>query len=109
MLEADHPGRKALVHVRRILEQKPTKDDHELSFLTRCLAAFREEMIERNRATPPSAEANECLMHLNAIVSVVMGMHFPLGQPPWEEFEKADAWLETLVERVEGFEAAAPD
>ena len=101
-----HPGRKALGHVARILEQKPRKDDHELSFLTQCLAEFREELIERNRSQAPSHEARGCLMHLNAVVSVVMGMHFPLGQPPWEEFAKAQGWLETLVKRVEGLQPA---
>lgn len=98
----EHPGRAALRHVARILEQKPTKDDIALSSLTQCLAAFREELIVQTRSEAPSHETRECLMHLNAIVSVVMGMHFPLGQPPWEEFEKTRGWLETLVGRVEG-------
>lgn len=101
-----HPGRKSLQHVRRVLEQKPIKDDYELSQLTQCLAPFREELIERSKGQPPSHEARVCLMHLNAIVSVVMAMHFPIGQPPWEEFEKAKRWLETLVERVEGLQPA---
>ena len=101
-----HPGREALKHVARVLEQKPKKDDHELSSLTQCLAQFRKELIERNKAEKASHEARECLMHLNAVVSVVMGMHFPLGQPPWEEFAKAQGWLETLVKRVEGLQPA---
>lgn len=101
-----HPGRKALQHLARVLEQKPTKDDHELSLLTQCLAPFREELIARNRSDAPSHEARECLMHLNAIVSVVMAMHFPIGQPPWEEFAKAQGWLSRLVERVEGLQAS---
>lgn len=101
-----HPGQKALQHLARVLEQKPTKDDHELSLLTQCLAPFREELIERNRREAASHDARECLMHLNAIVSVVMAMHFPVGQPPWGEFEKAQGWLETLVQRVEGLAPA---
>ena len=59
----------------------------------------------RAREGTPSSETRECLMHLNAIVGVVMGMHFPLGQPPWMEFAKARGWLETVVERVEGLAA----
>ena len=106
MPDSRHPGRAALRHVGRVLEQKPKKDDHELSVLTRCLAAFREELIARNKSETPSHEARECLMHLNAIVSVVMGMHFPLGPPPWDELDKAKGWLATLVERVEGLTPA---
>ncbi len=101
-----HPGRKALGHVARVLEQKPTKDDHELSLITQCLAPFRAELIERSKGKAPSHEARECLAHLNGIVSVVMAMHFPIGQPPWEELEKAKGWLEALVERVEGLQPA---
>ena len=97
-----HPGRKALQHVARVLEQKPKKDDHELSRLTQCLAPFRAELIERSKGNPATHESRECLSHLNAVVGVVLAMHFPIGQPPWEEFEKAQGWLETLVERVEG-------
>ena len=101
-----HPGRKSLKHLARVLEQKPSKDDHELSCLTQCLAEFRGELIARNRGEAPSREKRECLTHLNAIVSVVMGMHFPLGNPPWEEFEKTQGWLEDLVARVEGLATA---
>lgn len=101
MLEP-HPGRKSLQHLARVLEQKPNKDDHELSSLTQSLAQFRENLIEINTRGVPSRDKRECLMHLNAIVSVVMGMHFPLGNPPWEEFEKTQDWLKALVTRVEG-------
>ena len=105
MLEP-HPGRKSLQHLARVLEQKPNKDDHELSSLTQCLAQFREELIQLNSSEAPSHEKRACLMHLNAIVSVVMGMHFPLGNPPWEEFEKTQGWLTDLVTRVEGLAVA---
>ncbi len=97
-----HPGRKSLRHLARVLEQKPSKDDHELSSLTQCLAEFREDLIRRNMVEAPSHGKRECLMHLNAIVSVVMGMHFPIGNPPWEEFEKTQDWLKDLVASVEG-------
>lgn len=99
-----HPGRRSIQHLARVLEQKPSKDDHELSSLTLCLTDFREELIQRNQGEAPSHEERECLMHLNAIVSVVMGMHFPIGNPPWEEFEKTQGWLTDLVARVEGLQ-----
>ena len=100
MLER-RPGHKALAHVKRILEQRPKKDDHELSFATQCLAEFRENLIGLQRPGPSGERDRECLSHLNAIISVVMGMHFPLGNAPWGEFEKAQGWLEDLVHKVE--------
>ena len=96
-----HPGRQALQHFSRILEQKPTKDDHELSRATLCLSKFRKELIDIQAGAVASQQDRERLSHLNAIISVVMGMHFPLGAPPWDELAKADAWLKDLVEEIE--------
>ena len=96
-----HPGHKALKHFARILEQKPHKDDYELSRVAICLSAFREELIEVQRASAVTADDRVRLSHLNAIISVVMGMHFPLSSPPWEEFGKAQAWLLELVAEIE--------
>ncbi len=96
-----HPGREALKHFARVLEQKPTKDDHALSRATLCLSAFREELIGIQRQPIVSQEDRERLSRLNAIISVVMGLHFPIGSPPWDEFAKADAWLRDLVAEIE--------
>ena len=96
-----HPGRKALQHVARILEQRPKKDDHELSYLTRCLGDFRAELIDKQNGEGATHADRTRLSHLNAILSVAMAMHFPIGNPPWEEFEKMRAWLTTLVDEIE--------
>ncbi len=94
-----HPGREALDELDRVLKAQPTKDDHALSEATRCLAQFREEMLAR-RDGGEQIDA-ERLSHLNAITAVVMAMHFPIGQPPWAELEKARGWLRELV-KAEG-------
>ena len=96
-----HPGRDALCFVSRVIEQQPKKDDHALSFATRSLAAFREELILSQRCETATDADRERLARLNAIIAVVMGMHFPLGHPPWEEFKKARGWLEALVDEIE--------
>ena len=97
-----HPGRQTIAHCRRVLEQRPKKDDHELSYATQELAAFRDELIQAQRSERAQACDTERLSRLNAIISVVMAMHFPLGNPPWGEFEKALTWLEALVSEIEG-------
>lgn len=96
-----HPGRTALKHFARILEQKPLRDDHELSRAALCLSRFREELIGVQRGAGASLKDRERLSRLNAIISVVMGLHFPLDNPPWEEFGRADAWMKDLVEEIE--------
>ena len=94
-----HPGREALVHIKRVLDQRPRKNDNELTFATQCLARFREELLSERRAG--RVIDRDRLSHLNAVISVVMAMHFPIGNPPWEEFEKTQGWLRDLVGEVE--------
>ncbi len=89
------------MHIARVLEQRPFKDDHEISRATRCLAAFREALIHVQRTHESTGADRERLARLNAIVSVVMAMHFPVGDAPWGEFEKARTWLEGLVAETE--------
>ncbi len=88
-------------HIRCVLDARPKKDDHELSAAARCLGAFRAELIAAQSKGEATSEERERLSHLNAIISVVMSMHFPLGNPPWAELEKAKIWLGELVEAVE--------
>ena len=94
------PGRKALVHTKRVLEQRPDKDDQELTLATQCLGQFRKELIEAHRQERATTKDGDCLSRLNAIISVVMAMHFPIGNPPWDEFEKTQAWLTDIVEEM---------
>lgn len=96
-----HPGRKALAHTSKVLEQRPFKDDDELSLATQCLSRFRAELIDKQRHHSATATDRERLARLNAIVALVMGMHFPIGDAPWDEFEKVQSWLEELTEEVE--------
>ena len=96
-----HPGKKALQHIAEVLNGRPEKNDGALAMANRCLAAFREELIERVRHAHACDGDREKLGRLNAIISLVMGMHFPLGNPPWGEFEKAEVWLRDLVADIE--------
>ncbi len=96
-----HPGHEALVCLDRVLQRRPFKDDQELSHATRCLATFREALIHIQRRDEVTEADRERLARLNAIISVVMGMHFPLGHAPWGELEKAQRWLGELVAETE--------
>ena len=96
-----HPGRKALAHAQRVLEKRPHKDDHELTSLTQCLAGFREELLVAYRREGATPNDGDRLSRINAIISVVMAMHFPIGNPPWGEFEKTQGWMNDLVAEIE--------
>ena len=93
----DGPGRKALRHIDQALAEKPKKNDHALSAATLCLTEFRDQMIGQRREYGAASHSDERLEEVNAVISVVMGLHFPLGDPPWQELEKARGWLVKLL------------
>ena len=96
------PSRDALEILDLILSKKPKKDDMNLSRATECLTCLREVLIQRQRMAGATSKSREDLAELNAVLSVVLGSHFPLGETPWDELEKARDWLAGLVAEASG-------
>lgn len=96
------PGREALRTLDLILSKKPKKDDMDLSRATECLTSFREVLIRTQQAPGMTSKTREDLSKLNAVLSVVLGSHFPLGETPWDELDKARDWLASLVAEASG-------
>jgi hypothetical protein len=87
-----------LAAIDEVLAQKPRKDDRRLSEAMMCLTRLREELTRRHRgAAAADPHARRQLDHLNAVISVVMGVHFPLGEIPWDDLEKGRGWLADLA------------
>ena len=84
-------GQDALRRLDEILAQQPKPEQHLYSYCTECLAALRDRMIAEH-AEPAK------LAHVNAVISVVMAGHFPLGAVPWDELHKARGWLADLIQ-----------
>ncbi len=82
-------GQDALARLDEILAQQPKPEQHLYSCCMECLTALRDRMIDSGADTTK-------LAHLNAVISVVMAGHFPLGAVPWDELHKARAWLAEL-------------
>lgn len=95
MTGAEQVGREGLALIDAVLAARPHKDDHKLSHATQALCDYRDHLIEA--AGEGGGRSREHLMHLNAVLSVVAAMHFPLGDTPWGELEKARDWLADLV------------
>ncbi len=87
---ASDTGKAALAALDTILAQEPEPDQDLFSKTIRCLSVFRNALIETGQRTH--------LAHVNAVISVVMAGHFPLGKLPWEELHKARGWLAEVVE-----------
>ncbi len=95
------PGRKALEHIDQVLAERPKKNDHVLSQATMCLSEFRDGLVAELRRVGITPAQRKQLDHVNAVITVVLGIHFPLGEIPWLELEKARDWLAEVVEADE--------
>ena len=89
--------RSALAEVDKALAARPHTDGHIFSVAAHALAAARDDMTLRQRETGSTAETRRRIEHVNAAISVVLGAHFPLGEVPWQELEKARDWLAGLI------------
>ncbi len=87
---ANKPGDTALAALDTILAQEPEPDQDLFSKCIQCLSVFRNSLVDSGRRTH--------LEQVNAVISVVMAGHFPLGKLPWEELHKARGWLAEAVE-----------
>ncbi len=86
---ASNPGAVALAALDTILAQEPEPDQDLFSKSLHCLSVFRDGLIESGQ--------RQNLEHVNAVISVVMAGHFPLGKLPWEELHKARGWLAEAI------------
>jgi hypothetical protein len=86
----------ALARLDEALAAKPRADGHSFSLAAHELSMLRDTMAARQREAGASAESRRRLEHVNAVISVVLGGHFPLGDIPWGELEKARGWLARL-------------
>ena len=91
-------GRAGLQKIDEALSKRPKKDGHALTEATGLICLYRDALIETSRSGRP--EDRERLSHINAILSVVAGVHFPLGDAPWDELQKARAWLCDLLDKT---------
>ena len=90
-------AKHALRMLDKLLKERPDRVGHHFSEATRCLSGFRNELIDRWRPTHDVADKRR-LEQVNAVISVVVGGHFPLGPVPWPEIEQARQSLAAVVE-----------
>jgi hypothetical protein len=83
-------AREALAAVDKALAEKPHKEGHTFSAAARSLCVVRDSLSARPKNDPLR---HRWLGHINAVISVVLAGHFPLGSVPWDEIAKARDWL----------------
>ncbi len=80
------------------MADRPRTDGHAFSEAARHLSLLRDGLARRQREQGPTPVSRKRLEHVNAIISVVLAGHFPLGAVPWDELDKARAWLADIAE-----------
>ena len=89
----DAAGRRALELMDTILSEKPKKNGHHFSEAVRCLCTMRDKMIDRAGHADSDGAERRRLEQVNAVISVLIGGHFPLGKIPWEDIQLAREWV----------------
>ena len=87
---------RALEGVDKVLAQRPHKDDAGLTEVAKQLCVFRDALIARRAEPDSTSEDGRRLGHVNAVLSLVLAVQFPLGEVPWDEFAKGRDWLADL-------------
>jgi hypothetical protein len=95
-------ARTALAQLGKALAAQPRVDGHALSAAAHSLSRLRDSIAVRQREVGQTPDSRRRLKHVNAVISVVLGVHFPLGSVPWDELEKARGWLATLADEESG-------
>ncbi len=86
---ANEHGVAALALLDEVIAARPHPDGLKLSEVARSLSRFRNDLA--------AATDRLSLGHVNAVMSIVLAAHFPLGPVPWDEVEKARGWLADAV------------
>jgi hypothetical protein len=73
----------------RLLSDKPERETHDLSVVTRNLTAYRSHVIRSVREKGSPADSLDRLARLNAVISALYAVHYPIGLPPWQLLRKA--------------------
>jgi len=94
---------EALAALDRALAHKPDKDDDDFTASLKHLSAFRDALTAKFRAAgnDETRDVRAHLARVNAIISIVMAGHFPLGAIPWPEIEQARQHLAEVVQQQE--------
>lgn len=100
MAELDD-GREALRHIDAALAARPKRDGDALTAAVQRLAAFRDAYAARHRRDG-SPRWRGPLERVNAVISVTMAAHYPIGEVPWGELETARGWLDALLAEEAG-------
>lgn len=89
---------EALSAIETVLEERPGKHLEEISQAVCCLVQVRNRLIDVKRAQGLSPEASEHLCQINAMLSVVASLEYPLAGLRWQRVEMVRNGLSQMIE-----------
>lgn len=89
-------GGQALEKLDKVLRDRPEKIGYDFSEAVRDLVLYRDALAQSWRETGGEPGRGR-LARINAVLSVLVGGHFPLGSVPWELIQKAREQLAAIV------------
>jgi hypothetical protein len=87
----------ALDAIEAVLEQRPGKHLEEVSIAVRSLVRMRDRLIELRRTQGLSQEAAAHLHQINAMLSVVASLEYPLAGLRWQRIEQVRDGLAQML------------
>ena len=96
---AEDQAQEALAALDKAIAHKPRRDDADFAAALEHLCKLRDVLLAQARQGVASREQ---LGQVNALISVVLAGHFPLGSAPWPEIERARGVLAGMAQRQGG-------
>ena len=93
-------ARAALASLDKAIAHKPRKDDADFAAATEHLCKLRDLLLAEVRQGQAASRVR--LGKVNALISVVLAGHFPLGSVPWPELEGARDLLAEITSGQHG-------
>lgn len=82
-------GEAALRAIDKLLQDQPRKVGEDFSEAIRLVTEVRNELIDRHRRAEPDEAGRRRLARLNAVLTVLIAGHYPLGKVPWTHIQNA--------------------
>jgi hypothetical protein len=96
--------RHAVEELDRLLADKRSRIDEELTDATTCVVKLRDALIDAQRG---GHDVERELTRVNAVLSLVVGSHYTLVGLRWQRIEKARDELRALLEQYQQLRAPA--
>lgn len=87
----------ALSSIETVLDERPGEHMKELSLAVRALVRARDRLIDVRRSEGLSPEGEEHLRSINAMLSVVASLEYPLAGLHWQRIKLVHEGLSQML------------